>query len=1134
LVSDSGPEVRDIGIILTALVIDFFIIRHVWRAANKGVAPASLSPTTQPPRRIPVFLTVLITLTAVLTTGALLFSVLPKVVRLTDVERQSTSSPSASPQNPSFGPVIERVVTVGNDAHSFYSFDRGDFVPGPTDFDPADEKNKDALWKWLTANHVDVFARTRDGRPVLVRSEMVATDLNEDEFDTLTPAQLAANIGWREALKAQFRSQESSVLNRGKLRGDKDTFAFESRFDVTGLVQVVGVTSEPPGVKIRYKLIVPDGNTARSHEEISRVVETRAENPRIIWPNGITCEVVGVLRNPRNSKAWFRPDGTPFAQPPAEVVSLNDQRWDHSKPKVENEVLVFYQMLPGRNASVTQGGLFFDPKPISLITTGKIPSVRNLGDGPPWGLVEHFELSEEQSRLDALDLSVNAVATDAIWESVATCEVGCETKDLIEGVKVVFSPVHPEGPAGMSRQMEVQHNIPRDAYAFRLFATLKNGERKQVRRFFDGVLSSTPDKGLAVFSKDEFDVRDVAEFVLERTPLLRGRIPQIAMRQRTETANAAAKLSFGPVIEREVAGVIDFDSGKLARELPDSVTKHDDIAQNVLEAVAWMEREGFDAITEPTHDIKGVGMKAKAVNNDDWDKLTPDQVITALAAGKRETWLDLFPNLKPDEDRKTPATWVFETREGGKGILQVLQYSTNGVNIRYKLVQTGSNQPSSTPALPDVRKAQPIEKSEKSDSPPQAKPRNAIRLTVRSQFGQKPIPEFRVLAGTQPGSAGGSDATVNWQPHTLRSGKDGILDWPLDIAYDPMMLRVEADGWIPATTAWFKKSEGAKDISITLAKDLGISGRVLTPEGKPAAGATLALAMIQREAVIENGKLRGLGEPLPEKASDRRNRPVFVQTDADGRFVVPQHKDPSAALLIVHESGVREMPLSDIERASEITLQEWGRIEGRALWGDRPGTNEEVTLSIQRNAFGYPGVVAQYEHVKSDADGRFVFDKVLPGRAQISRPFTHDGSQIVLPGLFTLINVKAGGSTPALVGGCGRIVKGRLTGRDSWQGTSLRFHPTAPHIGFPGDDAMWAAFGEFRGSAIGPIFFRDGLKPEPDGSFTFPKVLPGKYQLFVDDDGGNRRSAGMFTVDPEKGEGSEQPLELGEIALKGQ
>ena len=147
------------------------------------------------------------------------------------------------------------------------------------------------------------------------------------------------------------------------------------------------------------------------------------------------------------------------------------------------------------------------------------------------------------------------------------------------------------------------------------------------------------------------------------------------------------KPTFGPVIEREVVEAIDFDTGKLANSLPDLVTKSNDIAQNVMAAISWMEHEGMDAVTEPSSELKGVGLKAKAADKEAWDHFTPDQIVSTLAAAKRETWQDLDPNRKTDEERKTPATWVFETREGRKGILQLLEHTEHGVKLRYKLVQ---------------------------------------------------------------------------------------------------------------------------------------------------------------------------------------------------------------------------------------------------------------------------------------------------------------------------------------------------------------------------------------------------------------------------------------------------------------
>jgi hypothetical protein len=158
---------------------------------------------------------------------------------------------------------------------------------------------------------------------------------------------------------------------------------------------------------------------------------------------------------------------------------------------------------------------------------------------------------------------------------------------------------------------------------------------------------------------------------------------------QTESADA-----FGPVVERIVnqEGMIDFDTGETAPELPESVTKANDLAENVLDAFAWMEGEGMDAMsmqggTLSGNDFKGLGMKIKALDLEAWDHLTPGQLQSILAAAKVEKWQSLFP------ERKIPQTLAFQTREGGMGILQMTEFTENPtrVKLRYKLVQAATD-----------------------------------------------------------------------------------------------------------------------------------------------------------------------------------------------------------------------------------------------------------------------------------------------------------------------------------------------------------------------------------------------------------------------------------------------------------
>jgi hypothetical protein len=321
-----------------------------------------------------------------------------------------------------------------------------------------------------------------------------------------------------------------------------------------------------------------------------------------------------------------------------------------------------------------------------------------------------------------------------------------------------------------------------------------------------------------------------------------------------------------------------------------------------------------------------------------------------------------------------------------------------------------------------------------------------------------------------------------------------------------MAIRVEADGYEPQIWTWLKKADGVQHLVFQLREDKGVAGRVLTPDGKPAAGATIALALAQKNAVLEAEKLRGSQTTAAEiaamKPGDRWRRPLVVKSDAEGRFTLPTEFEP-AAVLVIHDSGVREIAYDDWKKSPEITLARWGRIDGRVLWGEKAGAGEEVTLSVHRDEYGYTGMIAASASTESDDAGRFVFDRVLPGLVQLSRPIrpvepSKFGTTAVnLDGMITHVTVKAGEPTPALIGGQGRTVKGKLDGLESWKGVTIRIHPRAPLIGFPGDDEIWKAYGQLQASAVGPHLFRDKHPVNDDGTFEIKGVLPCTYQLFV-------------------------------------
>jgi hypothetical protein len=461
-------------------------------------------------------------------------------------------------------------------------------------------------------------------------------------------------------------------------------------------------------------------------------------------------------------------------------------------------------------------------------------------------------------------------------------------------------------------------------------------------------------------------------------------------------------------------------------------------------------------------------------------------------------------------------------------ILQTLMVAGIGVLLGLQAAYGRKPESPPRPSVPKISKLAPDAASH--------------RITATGPNGESPL-EFLILAGVPAGSVSAKfekrtgQTVVNWQPHTARVAKGGQYHWSREKGYDVMYLRIEAEGYQPQIAGPIKKADGPRLIEFQLDTERYVSGRILTPDKQPAAGATVALALVQKDAVVEDGRLRGADDPRPEKPAERWRRPLVVETDRDGRFKLPSEPGP-AAVLILHDTGVKEVAYDQFRESPEVVLDAWGRIEGRVLWKDLAGASDEVSLIVHRDKYGYPGMIASYASTQTDKEGRFAFTKVLPGQTQISRPINPAGpdkgvTAVFLPTQSIHADVKAGEPTHVMIGGQGRLLRGKLKGRDSWKGVTVRIHPTAPHIGFPGDDAAWKAFEALKQGPTGPLLFRDKHPVNDDGTFELADMLPGTYQLFVSaPDAPNDVAYVSVSVKPEAPGEKPAVHELGEIKVR--
>jgi len=147
--------------------------------------------------------------------------------------------------------------------------------------------------------------------------------------------------------------------------------------------------------------------------------------------------------------------------------------------------------------------------------------------------------------------------------------------------------------------------------------------------------------------------------------------------------------SFGPAVERSLpeGSLLDFDTGKVLDGLPKSIQGEGDIAKSVVDSFSWAEGQGIDLAMADGggHELSGIDLKIKSLDNGEWDFLAPDDLHKSIDGAKPER----LQYLLQDNNTNLPKTYAFQTKQGGAGILQITGLADNPatVKIRYKMLQ---------------------------------------------------------------------------------------------------------------------------------------------------------------------------------------------------------------------------------------------------------------------------------------------------------------------------------------------------------------------------------------------------------------------------------------------------------------
>ena len=313
-------------------------------------------------------------------------------------------------------------------------------------------------------------------------------------------------------------------------------------------------------------------------------------------------------------------------------------------------------------------------------------------------------------------------------------------------------------------------------------------------------------------------------------------------------------------------------------------------------------------------------------------------------------------------------------------------------------------------------------------------------------------------------------------------------------------IRVEADGYEPRVSDYLDFSEGDQKLAVALIPSGPARGVAFFPDGRPAAGARVWVRSVENSgaALFCNAPGQYYGDALGKTV-----------VKEDGTFTLPI-APRTASTVFTSEKGFLETTLAEIQRAHEVRLRPWGRVEGVLKIAGQAKGGVYVTLStlLWTPALGFHLMYG----TSTAPDGRFEFTQVPAGEYHLSRqPAMRSGRSSTADHQWPLV-VQAGETTTIEYGNPGRAVMGQAAPDQpelavDWLNDdhTLTLKQPAIAAAYSEDFATRRAFELARDHAYqSPERLRQAREArtyvlgfERDGSFRAEDVPPGTYQLSI-------------------------------------
>ncbi|QDT88439.1 carboxypeptidase regulatory-like domain-containing protein [Gimesia algae] len=424
---------------------------------------------------------------------------------------------------------------------------------------------------------------------------------------------------------------------------------------------------------------------------------------------------------------------------------------------------------------------------------------------------------------------------------------------------------------------------------------------------------------------------------------------------------------------------------------------------------------------------------------------------------------------------------------------------------------------------------------------------------------KQPIKKFRVTPGAERDN---SRTRLSWNSSDSFTASDGKYQLRITRGESAHFVRIEADGYEVATSRAFKPNEESVSYDFALKPARDIAATILTAEGKPAAAAEIAVGIAGSQISIRQGRL-----------GTRQTYATVLKSDEAGHFGIPPRNEPFQ-LIILHPAGFAYLKSETGPIPDPIQLTPWARIEGTFTIGKQPAAGVKLALGLNNGISSSsdegPSIFTQNE-IKTDQNGRYVFDRAFPGQTRVGRSITYmvrQGATEATSAIQIPIELKAGETKALNLGGSGRPVIGKLkpsethTGNVVWPLAHLSAHEYfKPPTGmlpleainnnprgfqawytawqkskdYPAEKVIYERYTEARSKRLDETP-RINASVARDGSFRIDDVPPGEYVLSVNfyERENNPGYVGdlHFTVPPVENGFSSEAVDLGTLTLK--